>query len=440
MDPLSAIGLAAAVAQFLEVGFKIGKQLAEYNKALPNEVPRSLHSISTQLPLLINALQRVKSDTQISKFDLNTRCILKGVISGCAVLAEEVETILNKVAKQPGESLGSKLKRSFASFKTNEKILSIEKNLQTYVNILILHHVIDAEDVPQGLPEDVDYYEVTEKRAANYVDRDDLIEKVDGLFYDAARGLSKTPKIVVMIGPKGAGKTQLALEYCRQSYNVGQFKTVFWLNARTPETLDLGLESMAAIIRRSTEGSRAEKIDFVKKFLCERWNRWLLVLDDYDLKAFDYIDPLKSLPSTGYGAVLFTTSQTSAYVLGETLIVRKYITEDQNKSLSDDLFGSIQSEDFNRVKRAVDAGAEINALHSSGWSHLARAAIYPVPKIFKYLLDNGADPFFMEGVKAHPMHWASSKSATIVTMLLDYEDRNDRRQPNEDPIISKQIV
>jgi ankyrin repeat protein len=432
MDPLSAIGLASAVTQFIDFGFKIGKRLTEYNKALPNEVPRSLQSIDTQLPLLINALQRVKNDIEVNKFDLDTRCILKGVISGCATLVEEVENILNRVAKQQGESLGSKLKKSFASFKYDEKILSIDKSLQTYINILILHHVIDVEDVPQGLSEDVDYYEVKEKRAANYVDRDDLIEKLDGLFYDAARGLSKTPRVVVMIGPKGAGKTQLALEYCRQSHSVGQFKTVFWLNARTPESLDLGLESVAAVIQRTTEGSKAEKLDFVKNFLGERWYRWLLVLDGYDHKAFDNAGPLKNLPSTGYGAVLLTTSQTSAYVLGETITVRKYITEDQMDSLSDDLFGGIQSEDFDRVKRAVDAGAEINALHSSGWGHLARAAIYPVPKIFKYLLDNGADPFFLEGVKAHPMHWASSRSPEIVIMLLDYEDRNDRRQPDDD--------
>ncbi len=432
MEPLSAIALASAVAQFIDVGFKIGKRLAEYNKALPNEVPRSLQSINMQLPLLINSLQRVKNDIEVNKFDLDTRCILKGVISGCAILVEEIETILNKVAKQQGESLGSKLKKSFASFKHDEKILSIDKSLQTYINILILHHVIDAEDVPQGLSEDVDYYEVKEKRAVNYVDRDDLIEKLDRLFYDAARGLSKTPKVVVMIGPKGAGKTQLALEYCRQSHDVGQFKTVFWLNARTPESLDLGLESVAAVIQRTTEGSKADKLDFVKNFLGKRWYRWLLVLDDYDHTAFDNAGPLKNLPSTGYGAVLLTTSQTSACVLGETITLRKFITEDQMDSLSGDLFGGIQSEDFDRVKRAVDAGAEINALHSSGWGHLARAAIYPVPKIFKYLLDNGADPFFMEGVKAHPMHWASSGSPEIVIMLLDYEDRNDRRQPDDD--------
>lgn len=430
MEPLSAIGLAAAVAQFIDVGFKIGKRLTEYNKASPSEVPRSLQSIDRQLPLLINALQRVKNDVEVNKFDLDTRCILKGVISGCASLVEEVETILNKVAKQEGESLGSKLKKSFASFKHDEKILSIDKSLQTYINILILHHVIDAEDVPQGLSEDVDYYEVKEKRAANYVHRDDLIQKLDGLFYDAVRGLSKTPKVVVMIGPKGAGKTQLALEYCKQSHNIGQFKTVFWLNARTPESLDLGLESVAAVIRRTTDGSKADKVDVVKKFLSERWHPWLLVLDGYDHKAFDNAGPLKNLPSTGYGAILFTTSQTSAYILGETITMRKYITENQMETLSGDLFGGIESKDFNRVKRAVDAGAEINALHNSGWCHLARAAIYPVPKIFKYLLDNGADPFFMEGVKAHPMYWASSKSPEIVIMLLDYEDRNDRRQPD----------
>lgn len=155
------------------------------------------------------------------------------------------------------------------------------------------------------------------------------------------------------------------------------------------------------------------------------------MLDGYDHQAFDNAGPLKNLPSTGYGAVLLTTSQTSAYVLGETITVRKYITEEQMDSLSNDLRGGIQSKDFDRVKRAVDAGAEINALDSNGWGHLVRAAILPVPKIFKYLLDNGADPFFMEGVKLHPMHWASSGSPEIVIMLLDYEDRNDRRQPDD---------
>ena len=432
MDPLTAIGIASAVAQFIDIGLRIGNRLAEYNKASPNEVPYSLQAINTQLPLLFNALQRVKNDVEVNKFDLDTRCILKGVISGCTSLIAEVESILNRVAKQEGESLGSKLKKSIASFKHDRKILSIDKSLQTYINVLILHHVIDAEDVPQGLFEDVDYYEVKEKRAANYVARDDLIEKLDGLFFDAARGLNKTPKIVVMIGPERAGKTQLALEYCKQSHGVGQFRTVFWLNARTPASLDLGLESVAAVIKRTTEGSKADKLNYVKSFLAQRWHPWLLVLDGYDHKAFDSAGPLKNLPSTGYGAILLTTSQSSAYVLGETITVRRYITEDQMNSLSGDLFGSIEAQDFVGVKRAVDAGAKINALHSSGMSHLARAAIYPVPKIFMYLLDNGADPFFMEGVKAHPMYWASSKSPEIVIMLLDYEDRSDRRQQDND--------
>ena len=431
MDPLTAIGLASAVAQFIQVGFAVGKRLAEYNKASPNEVPRSLQSINNQLPLLINALQRVKSDVELNKFDFDTRCILKGVISGCMNLVEQVESILNKVIKQQGETLTAKVRKTLASFKHDESILALDKNLQTYVNILILHHVIEAEDVPAPPPEDYDYYEVKEKRALSYVDRDDLIGRLDELFYDAARGQNQRPKIVVLMGHKGAGKTQLALEYCRQSHAVGQFRTVFWLNARSPEALDVGLEGIAAVVRRTTEGSREEKLDFVKNFLSERWHPWLLVLDGYDHKAFDYTGPLKNLPSAGYGAVLFTTTQSSAYVLGETMMIAKYLTTGQQEALSYMLMGGIQSNDFDKVKQAVEGGVVINALNPQDWPHLARAAIYGDSKIFKYLLDNGADPFFFEGVKAHPMLWASAQSSEIVSMLLDYEDRNDRKQMQE---------
>ena len=433
MDPLSALGIAAAVAQFLDAGIKIGKRLAEYNKASPHEVPRSLQSINTQLPLLLNALQRVKTDVEVDKFDLDTRCILKGVISGCIVLIEEVETILNKVAKTPGESLASKLRKTLASFKHDEKILAIDKNLQTYISVLILHHVIDSEEIPSGPPEEVDYYEVREKKVNPFYERAELVEQLDQLFYDVARSQVKEPSVVVMLGNRGVGKTQLALDYCKQSHGLGQFRTVFWLNAESPEALMLSLESAAAVVRRSTEGTRTEKLDAVNSFLSDRWHPWLLVLDAYDHKAFDRVGVLEHLPRSGYGAILITTSHRSAATLGNVLNVPKFLTKEERQSLTRQLMNAIGRSNLEQVRTCIESGASINELDINDWPHITRAAVHGDAAIFRLLLEYGADPDYRRGTKAHPLYWAANEGYTeIVRMCLDYEDRHDERQRLED--------
>ncbi|MCJ1327021.1 hypothetical protein MMC10_003687 [Thelotrema lepadinum] len=434
MDPLSAIGIATAVAQFLDVGVKIGKRLAEYNKASPNEVPRSLQSINTQLPLLLNALQRVKSDVEVNRFDLDTRCILKGVISGCISLVEEVAIILNKVAKEPGESLTSKLRKSLASFKHDEKILAIDKNLQTYISVLILHHVIDAEDVPHGPPEEKTYYEVKEWRANPFYERSSLLRKLDQLFYKAARSQTKEPTVVVLSGTKGVGKTQLAVDYCGQSYDHGQYKTVFWLDAHTPESLMLSLESTAAVIHQSTEGTRTEKIEAVKDFLTNRWHPWLLVLDGYNHAAFDGSSVTDDLPSTGYGAILITTSCEKANTLGNVVQVSKFLSGEQKRQLSNKLLGAIQNKNPEEVEHCISQGAVINELDSNDWPHICRAAVYGNTKVFEIMMAHGADPDFgrLYG-KANPLHWACySGYSDIVKMVLDYEDLHKALQTPDD--------
>jgi hypothetical protein len=47
MDPLSAIGLATAVVQFLDFGIKVVHRLEEYSSNNPAEVPKSLQTICT---------------------------------------------------------------------------------------------------------------------------------------------------------------------------------------------------------------------------------------------------------------------------------------------------------------------------------------------------------------------------------------------------------
>lgn len=424
MDPLSAIAVASAVVQFLDIGFKVAHRLSEYDKASQNEVPQSLRSINVQLPLLLNSLARVKSDVSVKKFDTDTRCILRGVVSGCTSLANDVEAIIGKVARQEGESAAVKLKKAFASFKHEEKIKSIDKNLQTYIQVLILHHVVDSADVPTAPPEDVQYFDVREKAAEPFYLRSDLVRKLDKAFYDTARSQKKTLTVVVLTGEKGVGKSQVALDYCHQSNKAKQFQTVFWLNAETPESLELSLESIAGVIQRSTVGSKSEKLAFVNHFLGNRWHPWLLVLDNYNHKSYEQRNVLSYLPADGYGAVLITTRNLAASALGEAIVVSKYLTFEEEEDLRHTLTAAVEQKQMEKVRRVVERGYNVNQVDSNGWPFVTRAALMCLEEAVDLFLNKGACIDLKPNMDT-PLEWAARKgSVSIVTRLLNHEDKH----------------
>lgn len=145
MDPLSAVGVASSVVQFIDFGFKVATRLKEYNST-STDVPKSLRHIAAQLPLLLNALDRVKTSAEVERVDLVTRCILKGVVSGCKQQVEKIDKIIDKVLHVPGDSLVTRVQKVFVGLRNDDKVLEIERSLQTYIQVLILHRVIEGQN------------------------------------------------------------------------------------------------------------------------------------------------------------------------------------------------------------------------------------------------------------------------------------------------------
>ena len=428
MDPLTAIGVAASIAQFINLGIQVAARLKEYNSAT-TDVPKALQHISAQLPLLLRSLERVKTEIEVEKIDLDTRCILKGVVSGCMQQVQKVDRIIEKVLHVPGDSLRNKVQKVFVGLKNDDKILAIEKNLQTYISVLILHRVIQGPDAALAVNEDSSYFEVRVKKVSPFSERVELMQDLEAHLFPAATSQVQNPIVVELVGPERAGKTQLALGYCHQAKEIGQFQTIFWVNSASPENLCRSLESIADIVRQSKEGlkDRKEKINFVKSFLANRWNSWLLVLDGYDHTAFN--DVMEYLPPAGSGALLFISRHGYLPDADHVVHVPMFRDADEIEHLRSLLVNAVGNDDIEKVESLLDNGADPDSRELSGWPCLHRAVKKENEPLVRLLLAKGAKsriqgpPFSGAEGYVTALYWAASSGNTSITkLLLDHED------------------
>ncbi|PQE06837.1 ankyrin 2,3 unc44 protein [Rutstroemia sp. NJR-2017a WRK4] len=407
MDPLTAISLASAIVQFVEFGFKVAKRLDEFNNLKSSEVPKSLQAIAIQLPLLVNSLGKIKTESQIKDLDFDTKCILRGVVAGCMTEIRQIEEIINKISAVPGASHTVKLKMVFMSFRLDEKMWAIERNLHTYVSVLILHHVVDSSVSVPLVVED-SFFDIREKRVTPFVERPKLIKELENHLYKSARSQVQTPTVLLVKGERGT------------AYALGQFRTAFWLDGSSMESVCQGLEAACATIKRSMEGSQAEKLEFVKNFLSDLWHPWLLVIDDYEPR--DYENIMELLPRSGYGAIIFISSSHGSYKIDNTIRVPKYITQTEQVELNNTLIAAVQKKDTEGIRDSVIQGADVNSLIWNEWPCLHRCVLYSLEEAVKFLLDRDADPRSNATCKS-ALFWAARHgNAATFRMILDCED------------------
>lgn len=432
MDPVSAIGVAAAIVQFVDIGTKIVKRLKDYSSAA-SEVPKSLQHISNRLPLLVNTLDRLKTDVHVERVDFDTRCILKGVVAGCKQQVEKLDGIIDKVLNIPGDSRIVRAQKAFVSLRNDTKVPEIEKSLQIYISVLTLHQIVEGTVASSLANEEDSYFEVPIRQASPFVQRVDWMQKLETQLDPAATSQVLNPQVVYLAGQEAAGKTQLAVEYCHRARAIGQFPTIFWLNASTPQHLSRSLETISGIVRRSKEGLKdtREKIEFVKSFLCNRWHPWLLILDKYAPSQFK--DPMDWLPSRSSGAILLITRHENLLPASSNVIcLPMYRDPEEITFLKAQLLSSISHENFEAVGRLLTSGADPDTCSSHGWPCLQIASERGLKPIVELLLKRGAQP------RALPSHIrsvddlgtalymaVSAAQIPVAKLLLDWEDANE---------------
>ncbi|KAI9775232.1 MAG: hypothetical protein M1839_001350 [Geoglossum umbratile] len=193
------------------------------------------------------------------------------------------------------------------------------------------------------------YYEVPSLRVSQFIGRKAILDEIDDTFKET----TSIPTVIVLLGMGGQGKTQIALEYCQQSYSGGRFTSVFWVDAMYPNTLDRSFETLSDTLSNSTRSfaDADSRISFVKTKISCMTQRWLFVFDNFDQPSA-FRDVREYFPHSGNGAILFTSRHMESGRLGLTIPVGS-MTEDDGLELLFQRTGQDRSDENNKFGRHI---------------------------------------------------------------------------------------
>jgi len=142
MDPVTGIGLAAAILQFIEFAAKVVDRLADFGAAFENG-PKLFRQIRTELPLILDILRRIQDRSKAGDLDTTTEIALCQVIQDCQRSAKQLNDLLDRTIPTPNASSWERKKKALISLTKDKTVKEIADSLHKYVGVLTFHQVVD---------------------------------------------------------------------------------------------------------------------------------------------------------------------------------------------------------------------------------------------------------------------------------------------------------
>ena len=117
----------------------------------------------------------------------------------------------------------------------------------------------------------------------------------------------------------GAGKTQLALEYCRRMKDSRRLRAIFWLDASSRNTLYSSIETAAKQLLPDRVFDNRDAAGASVNDVLSNWSeRWLLVFDNLD-NPEDLPGIVNFFPASHLGSILITSRYAGSKELGPSI-------------------------------------------------------------------------------------------------------------------------
>jgi len=159
------------------------------------------------------------------------------------------------------------------------------------------------------------FYNVPPFQVPQFILRNALLARLNQGFERAST--SSTPLTVVLFGMGGAGKTQLALQYCQHAKECGKYRGIFWLDASSLHAINRAMETIAKnLMPGRVLDDEGAAVAAVKDTLAGWKDPWLLVFDNLDSPS-DLNTIPNFIPHSQIGSVLVTSRLAGAQELGQ---------------------------------------------------------------------------------------------------------------------------
>ncbi|KAH9210670.1 P-loop containing nucleoside triphosphate hydrolase protein, partial [Leptodontidium sp. 2 PMI_412] len=170
--------------------------------------------------------------------------------------------------------------------------------------VLTINQKITATPQPIEMTARI-FYEVPNRRVDCFVGREDVLQKIeDGPTSEAE------PRIFVLRGLGGQGKTQIALEHCRRAKNR-DVKAIFWVDSTSEESVKKSFQTIAGKLKGTEETATGDATPFILETFREWPSPWVMVFDNYDdIKNFDSIRDY--FPASKQGTIIITSRSSAS--------------------------------------------------------------------------------------------------------------------------------
>ncbi len=164
----------------------------------------------------------------------------------------------------------------------------------------------------------VNYSTIPSLRVTGFIGREKQISEMKAYFEEGLG--TDEPRTLVLSAMGGQGKSQTALEYCRQMKTV--YHGLFWVDASSRSTAVLSFGQIASTLGAGAQGveNDEDKVQFVLQKMEDPAVRWLLVFDNYDSPA-DFAGVKDFIPTAGSVHVLFTSRYRDLARLGKVMTI-----------------------------------------------------------------------------------------------------------------------
>ncbi|TGO07347.1 hypothetical protein BTUL_0290g00120 [Botrytis tulipae] len=345
---IAVLGIASNVLAVVDACTKIQNRIQSYRQNT------AFRDLSLQLPLLISAIESLRSPQYCGFLDSSAEKALVRVLEGCLRQLQTLEGLIKDLTPSDTASKLQKTWKGIRSFGKDTKVREIVGILAEYKSTIALHlstvHVHITPESGASLSNKRSYFDVPQSRVAQFVGRKDVLNRIQ----TALKASHNDPSIVVLTGVGGQGKTQIALEYSHQHKKF--YKGVFWIDASSQKSASRGFEKILKTIGSSAVLIGGEESKSAVKNILGNWKEpWLLVFDNYDdPNAFGDLPSYFPNSNSKENAIIVTSRHISSGRLGSHLKLDG-LTEEESVQLLTSRCTSVSNseDDLNQGREIV---------------------------------------------------------------------------------------